>query len=126
MTLLDVFSAYWPVLAVSLFASLLTTPACRKIALRYGIVDRPDDWLKPHGKPIPYLGGVAVFLGWLAGLVVAFFLFQKGTLESPPTNSAPSIDTSIILGIVFAGTAIMLIGLLDDIRPPPTKGAIGL
>ena len=86
-----------------------------------GIVDRPDDWLKPHEKPIPYLGGVAVFLGWVAGLAAAFLLFQKGTLETPATNSAPSIDASIILGIVLAGAAIMLIGLLDDIRPLPPK-----
>ena len=69
----QIIQRFWPVAVVSLGVSLLATPACRHIALKRGIVDRPDDFLKPHAKPIPYLGGVAIFLGWLAGLLVALF-----------------------------------------------------
>ena len=50
--------------------SLIATPLCRAFARSRRIVDRPDDFLKPHKKPIPYLGGVAICLGWAAGILV--------------------------------------------------------
>jgi UDP-GlcNAc:undecaprenyl-phosphate/decaprenyl-phosphate GlcNAc-1-phosphate transferase len=95
---------FWPIVAVSFLVSLAATPICRVIALKLGILDRPDDFLKPHQKPIPYLGGVAVFAGWLAGIGVAFFMegvqFRQG----------------LMVGIVLAGLFTMLIGLFDDLR----------
>lgn len=95
---------FWPVALVSFFVSLLATPACRRIALKYGIVDRPDDFLKPHGRPIPYLGGVATCLGWLAGILIAL------------TLSDIQLHPRIIWGIALAGVVTMLIGLFDDLR----------
>lgn len=92
---------FWPVVALSFAISVVSTPLCRAFALRRGIVDRPDDFLKPHGKPIPYLGGVAIFLGWLGGIVLALVLLQVNVR---------------LIGIALAGLAIMLIGLFDDLR----------
>jgi UDP-GlcNAc:undecaprenyl-phosphate GlcNAc-1-phosphate transferase len=53
---------YGPVPLIALVTVLVMTPVCRRIALARHVVDRPDDWLKPHKRPIPYLGGVAIFL----------------------------------------------------------------
>lgn len=62
---------------------------------RLGIVDHPDDHLKPHsGSPVP-LGGVAVLVGAIAGLVVA------NVLET---------------GLLASVLVVWLIGLVDDIR----------
>jgi len=51
-------------------AALCTTavavPICIVIARRTGIMDRPGP-LKPHGTPVPYLGGIAVFSGVAIG-----------------------------------------------------------
>ena len=41
------------------------------LGARVGFVDRPDDDLKTHQRPVPPLGGVAVFGGLLLGLWVA-------------------------------------------------------
>jgi len=95
---------FWPVLLVSFVVALATTPICRTLALRLRIVDRPDDFLKPHQKPIPYLGGVAIFLGWVAGVLIALRL-ASGNVRMP-----------LMLGIAMAGLLIMLIGLFDDLR----------
>ncbi len=95
---------FWLVAAVSFGMSLVATPICRRIALKKGIVDRPDDFLKPHEKPIPYLGGVAIFLGWLAGVLAALAL------------SETNVDVALMAGIVLAGLAITLTGLFDDLR----------
>ena len=39
---------YWPVLLTSLVAALAATSLCKKIAIKYGIVDKPDDTVKTH------------------------------------------------------------------------------
>ena len=95
---------FWPVLLVSFVVALATTPLCRTIALRLKIVDRPDDFLKPHAKPIPYLGGVAIFLGWVAGVLI--------TLRW----SSGNVRAEVLIGVAVAGLLIMLIGLFDDLR----------
>ncbi len=100
----QVIQLFWPVAVVALVASLALTPLCRKVALHFRVVDRPDDFLKPHGQPIPYLGGIAIFAGWLAGILVAQF--------------APAIHvrTGMMWGFAAAGLAITAIGLFDDMR----------
>jgi UDP-GlcNAc:undecaprenyl-phosphate GlcNAc-1-phosphate transferase len=101
---IDILREFWPVVLISFAASLIATPVCRWIALKRRIVDKPDDFLKPHGKPIPYLGGIAIYMGWVAGI-----LFVVLGLE---------IDVSLrlMIGFGIGGTAIMLVGLFDDLR----------
>lgn len=105
----DIVAGFWPVAVVAFAVAFVATPLCRRIALRYGVVDRPDDFLKPHGKPIPYLGGVAIFLGWLTGILVAMSLLS--------TNAS----STRMLGIAVVGAAIVLIGLFDDLRVMSSK-----
>ncbi len=120
--------AYWPILVGSFVVSLALTPVCRIFALRYKIVDRPDDWLKTHKKPIPYLGGVAILGGWLAGLLIAFFMFENADSPGYVAGDGPSMFRMKMIGVVIAGTLITLLGLVDDIRslPPKLKLAAGV
>ncbi len=53
--------------AVALVVTLGATPLVIVAAKRTGIVDRPGA-LKPQTDPVPYLGGVAVFLGTAVGV----------------------------------------------------------
>ena len=115
-TLTEVIRTYWPVLAVSFGVSVVATPLCRRIALARGIVDKPDDLLKPHGKPVPYLGGVAIFLGWAAGFGLAFFLFGRPKAVEGTTAGWPGMDLVMMGGIFAAGLMVMLLGLFDDLR----------
>ncbi|MGB2987028.1 MAG: MraY family glycosyltransferase [Phycisphaerae bacterium] len=101
--------------------SLVATPLCRWYALRKKIVDRPDDWLKPHKKPVPYLGGVAIFAGWAAGVLLAFGLFEHVPEEVVGPRTAPTMDMMMMVGIFLAGLAIMLLGLFDDLRMASPK-----
>jgi UDP-GlcNAc:undecaprenyl-phosphate GlcNAc-1-phosphate transferase len=48
--------------AVAAAVAALAAPVVIRVALRTGIVDHPGP-LKPHERPVPYLGGVAVFCG---------------------------------------------------------------
>ena len=93
---------YWPVLAIAFLVTLLLTPLCRSFALRRGIVDRPDEFLKPHKKPIPYLGGLAMLGGWGAGLILAIVYRD--------------LSVGRTLALLAAGLAIVSLGLFDDLR----------
>jgi len=54
------------VAAVGLGAAVVLTPLAMAVAVRAGVVDHPGS-LKVHAAPVPYLGGVAVFLAALVG-----------------------------------------------------------
>ncbi len=57
------------VIAVAFGAAVVLTPVAMAVATRTGVVDRPGP-LKPQAVPVPYLGGVAVFLAALVGAVI--------------------------------------------------------
>lgn len=84
------------VFILALLLGAYFTPVARQGALRFGIVDRPDTALKLQPDPVPYLGGVAVFLAFLIslGLVIEF--------------------DRTLLAVLLAGTLTLLVGLIDD------------
>jgi UDP-GlcNAc:undecaprenyl-phosphate/decaprenyl-phosphate GlcNAc-1-phosphate transferase len=82
---------------LSLILSLYLIPVMRRAALQFGIVDRPDGKLKKHKKPMPYLGGVAIYLSFLLALAFTFKFDQE------------------VLGLLLAGTIVLLLGLIDDL-----------
>jgi UDP-GlcNAc:undecaprenyl-phosphate GlcNAc-1-phosphate transferase len=88
-------------------ASLFLTMAMRKIAPRIGLVDRPDDHRKLHGRPVPMGGGLAVFLA--TGLVLAVVLVIPN-----PWNLVLKQDWLDILGFSLAGGGLVALGLVDD------------
>lgn len=102
---------YWPILVCSFLIALVTTPILRAIALKLGIVDRPDNWLKPHAQPTPYLGGVAIYLAWLGGIVFGLWWLTR---DNAPYNI--HFEPRTMAGILIAGTVIMGVGLFDDLR----------
>jgi UDP-GlcNAc:undecaprenyl-phosphate GlcNAc-1-phosphate transferase len=102
---------YWLVGLVSLIVAVAATWLCEKIALRLGIVDKPDNLVKTHRKPIPYLGGVGIFIGLAAGILTALVCLPA---DYPP------IARKWLLGIISAGAIACAVGCIDDlvdIRP---------
>lgn len=110
----SVLSPYVFVFYASFIVAFLFTPIMRSIAIHYDIVDRPDGARKMHRMPVAYLGGVAVFLGWLIGLAISQVLQLHYWEPGLPTR----ID--ILLPVVFGAVLIVVLGLFDDIR----KGGI--
>jgi UDP-GlcNAc:undecaprenyl-phosphate GlcNAc-1-phosphate transferase len=111
----EVVPPYIYVFYAAFAVSFLLTPLMRIVALYYGIIDRPDNVRKMHTVPIAYLGGVAVFVGWLAGLAISQFLVLHRMEDGWPTTY-PIIKFSIVIG----GLIIVVLGLWDDtqgVRP---------
>jgi len=92
--------------AVSLAVAFVATPLMRLIAVKFDILDHPHTNIKTHRTPTPYLGGVAIWLGWTASLfAIRFFThFPTGTLNS-------------LRGMLWGSVAIIGLGLIDDILP---------
>src|SRR5688572_30948399 len=82
--------------------SLYGTPLAARAAMLFGIVDRPDGALKKHRGAIPYLGGLAVFGSFLLTMALVFDFDRR------------------VLGMLLAGTLLVLLGLMDDF------GALGV
>ncbi|HOV85392.1 MAG TPA: MraY family glycosyltransferase [Syntrophobacteraceae bacterium] len=84
--------------ACAFFTVVLVMPLVKRTALRWGFVDEPGP-RKLHLRPLPRLGGVAVYLGCMAALAV-FDLFYLSQL------------VSILLGATF----VSFLGIWDDYR----------
>ncbi|MBC8844098.1 undecaprenyl/decaprenyl-phosphate alpha-N-acetylglucosaminyl 1-phosphate transferase, partial [Escherichia coli] len=53
----------WMIILICFGASVLLTPLIRKIALYFDITDKPDQ-RRINIKPIPSLGGLAMFISF--------------------------------------------------------------
>jgi UDP-N-acetylmuramyl pentapeptide phosphotransferase/UDP-N-acetylglucosamine-1-phosphate transferase len=67
---------FWPVLVCSFVAALAATWLCKKIALKLGIVDTPDNLVKTHKEPVAYLGGVGILVGLTVGILGGIVLLK--------------------------------------------------
>ena len=115
----EVLSPYVYVFYASFLVTFFFTPIMRMVAIHYGIVDQPDRARKMHAAPVAYLGGVAIFLGLLAGLAVSQYLSLHRVEAGWPVTH-PSIKLSIVLGALI----IVVLGLWDDLHGIPPVGKI--
>lgn len=91
----------------SFLISFLLVRPTRAVARRQGIMDVPDG-RKLHREPTPLLGGVAIYLAFVVSLLVN------------------SILTPAVWGLVIAGTAVVVISVIDDVRPLPASLKLGI
>lgn len=109
----DVLAPYIYVFMAAFLVSFLFTPLMRRVASHYGIVDKPDGNRKIHREPVAYLGGVAVFLGWLVGLASSQRVTVHGeNLMVGPHLLHPHVPFPLVLGAIL----IVLVGLVDDVK----------
>jgi len=81
---------------VSGVLSFILTPIAKNIAYKVGAIDVPKDDRRMHKKPIPRLGGLAVFFGFLVSVVLLV-----------------PIDFEL-QGILLGAVIIVILGVIDD------------
>jgi UDP-GlcNAc:undecaprenyl-phosphate GlcNAc-1-phosphate transferase len=135
-TRLDVFHGYVPVFVIAFLVTLIATPIMRRLALANGVIDHPSESRKVHRAPVAYLGGVAVFLGIMAGILysyIATFRYDpnatSGLLTFHHTRyldaEAGGVPYTVPVSIIFGMTLIMMVGLLDDVTGIPPRVKVG-
>jgi len=94
---------YFLFLSFSFIVSIILMPFFKKFGIKYHLCDEPGkDRLKIHSKPIPYLGGVGIFLTMVIMLIITGFLNKISGYQ--------------IIGIILGGGIIILLGLWDDFK----------
>lgn len=81
----------------ALAVAFATTPIVKSFAYKIGAVDVPKDSRRMHTHPIPRVGGLAIFLGFIVSVLI--FGRMDGEMKS------------ILLGAVI----IVLLGIVDDV-----------
>jgi len=89
---------YLDLFLISFLVTLALTPLVQRLSFRIGAVDTPNK-RKVHSAPIPRLGGLAMVCAFIMALVA------KGEVDS------------IIRGVLLGGAILLIIGLIDDIKP---------
>ncbi len=115
----SVLHGYVMVFVIAFVVTLLATPLVRRLALAHGVIDRPSEARKIHRMPVAYLGGVAVYLGLMAGILYSYLAtVMPGLLDFHPTqylDPETGDHFTVPLSIAFGLTLIMMLGLIDDV-----------
>lgn len=90
-------------LLAAMAVCFMITPLVKSFAYKVGAIDVPKDNRRMHKKPIPRLGGLAIFIGFM----VSILLFVNITSDMK----------NILLGAVI----IVVLGVVDDIMDLPAK-----
>ncbi len=90
-------------LAVALVISFLMTPIVKTFAYKVGAIDVPKDARRMHHEPIPRLGGLAIFIGFMVSILL--FANIRGDRQ--------------MQGILMGAVMIVILGVVDDITPLP-------
>ncbi|MCL2030283.1 MAG: undecaprenyl/decaprenyl-phosphate alpha-N-acetylglucosaminyl 1-phosphate transferase [Oscillospiraceae bacterium] len=83
--------------AAAALVAFFVSPLCRSFAALVGAVDVPADGRRIHKKPMPRLGGLAIF----AGFIVTMLLFAD-------------LDAQL-RGILIGAVIIVVLGCIDDV-----------
>ncbi|MCB6899147.1 undecaprenyl/decaprenyl-phosphate alpha-N-acetylglucosaminyl 1-phosphate transferase [bacterium 210917-DFI.7.65] len=86
-------------LVVALVIGFLSTPIVKSFAYKLGAIDVPKDERRMHKVPIPRMGGLAIFLGF----IISVLLFVE-------------VDDQM-KGILLGSVIIVVMGIIDDITP---------
>ena len=82
---------------VAFIVAYVTTPPVKRFAERVGAIDVPKDGRRVHDHPIPRMGGLAIFMGF----VLSVLLFVNMSLP--------------VLGMLLGAVIIAVMGAVDDI-----------
>ncbi len=109
------FGSFLLIGSVAALVTFTTTPLVGALARRQGWVALPNE-RSVHTSPMPDVGGLAIYLGFLAAMLAAWLFDAFDVLFT--NNSEP-------IGVLVAATIIYAVGFVDDVRglSPPAKVA---
>ncbi|MFA5128728.1 MAG: MraY family glycosyltransferase [Patescibacteria group bacterium] len=97
---------YFTSFIVTFLLAVFLTGLVRRLALKWRVVDEPNETRKIHKKPMPLLGGLAIFLSFF-GVLVYYIFFSDKVLGT-------EIFAKNLIGVFLGGALLMIGGFLDD------------
>ena len=90
-------------LVIAAVVSCAATPLVKVLSVKVGAVDVPKDARRLHDHPIPRMGGLAIFFGFVAAMLL---MVQLDTAKK---------------GMLLGAVIIVVLGIFDDIYALPAK-----
>lgn len=87
---------------IAIVVAYILTPRVISLANKTGAMDAPDE-RKVHSKPIPRIGGLAIYFAFI---VAALFTVDL---------------TKEVVGLLTGATVILVVGIIDDFKSLPAK-----
>ena len=84
---------------ITALISIIATPLVKILAIKVNAIDVPKDARRVHTKPIPVMGGLAIYIAFVIGTIL-----YNGILTTSQT------------GIIIGVTIIVIGGIIDDIK----------
>jgi UDP-GlcNAc:undecaprenyl-phosphate GlcNAc-1-phosphate transferase len=97
---------YFLTFLLAFLVTYFTTPMVRNFAFKVKAVDVPND-RKIHANPIPRLGGIAIYLGFIVAIIIALVLGNIWGIHLKPL---------MIIGLLLGATVLVGVGVVDDIK----------
>src|SRR5262249_21143641 len=100
---------YITLFTLSFFTAMLVTPVVRRKASEWGAIAQPDGVRHIHSRPTPRLGGVAIYIAFIATLLCVPLL---GNMVSDRFRAHLLMSVAVLARAPF----ILLFGVYDDFR----------
>jgi UDP-N-acetylmuramyl pentapeptide phosphotransferase/UDP-N-acetylglucosamine-1-phosphate transferase len=101
------FDKYIAVFLTGLVVTYLLTPLVRSLAVRFGVVDMPNE-RRPHKRPTARGGGLALVIGVHAACLVALLF--------PWPKFTGDLDFSWWRNFALSSLVLIVVGVIDDVR----------
>ena len=89
---------YFLAFSLALILTAFITPLVRRFALKHNIVDNPSEGRKIHRQAVAYLGGLAIFIGFVIAVLINVELSRQ------------------LVALLIGCGVLVVIGVVDDIR----------
>jgi len=97
-----IMQTYIVAFTIALAVAYFVTPRVKDFAIKVGALDAPDD-RKVHTRPIPRMGGLAIYAAFVLAVLASMYVSRE------------------IMGLLVGGTVILIVGIIDDLKPLPAR-----
>jgi len=97
-----IMQTYIVAFTIALAVAYFATPRVKDFAIKVGALDAPDD-RKVHTKPIPRMGGLAIYAAFVLAVLASMYVSRE------------------VMGLLVGGTVILIVGIIDDLKPLPAR-----
>lgn len=114
------YQAFLEAFILSFIIGLFLTPAMARLSVKLGILDKPED-RKVHKRPIPLLGGLAIFFGFFIALLITLLTIYIIGSKHMKLGFMGERQIRLITGFFIGGTLLVIMGIFDDWKGLPAK-----
>jgi len=104
-----------PILILTWLITILLLPLIIRFSGKMGALDQPGGH-KAHANAVSFLGGVAIFISFVTGIVVLPKIFDEYDKYNNVLDFITHSGNKQLFGIAISGAIVFILGLVDDYK----------